>query len=181
MSDIKKKDNISGNNEKNTTPSSLVQEILKNTSTNVENNVPVEDLSKSISSEAKDKGKVIVKGKEMNIKSSGNNSIDFAKAYIHSAPYSNTSNLSLQNFYKFTIGNKYKGKKEIYCTLEKAFRTLLNTTDADNLFLCENDSKAKSFISIIRDTKTLPNLHKITNLQKYRAIKLIADSHNLSW
>lgn len=179
MSEIKKKDN--NMNEKNTTPSSLVQEILKNTSTNVDTNIPVEDLSKSVNSESKDRSKILAKGKEMNIKSTGNNSIDFAKAYIYSAPYSNTSNLSLQNFYKFTIGNKYKGKKEIYCTLEKAFRTLLNSTNADNLFLCENDSKAKSFISIIRDTKVLPNLHKITNLQRYKAIKLIADSHNLSW
>ena len=166
---------MSNNNNKfnNEQKNTVVQDILnKKNAEHSDNKTPIQDLSQKNANR-------ITTAKEAGINPTGNQTIDAAKIFLAKIPYTNEANLHMNSHYNFEMYDKYKGWKKLSCSLENAIRTLLNSNYS--IFKCQDDTYAKSLISVIKTTKSITNLPNITNIRRRKAVELIAKSHNLTW
>ena len=146
-------------------PTSIIESDIKNKSE--ERNKNYQDLSQSRKP----------KNEKTSFNKTGYNEIDKAKEFLSKINYTNTSNLDMAQIIDVKIEEKYKGKIWCKMSVKDAIKKLVSSDLV--FFACKNEQRAKSLISIIKDTKDIEGISKITNLQRKKAIELIMKSHNL--
>lgn len=103
---------------------------------------------------------------------------DSNEVFLNKINFENTSNMNFNNNYNIEIYFKSAGKIYKSIKLSQIFK-YLNNTDVDKIKFA-NDSKAKSFISLLKKTDSIPGISKLTDIQKIKYIKIILYSHKLS-